>query len=245
MTHPHAAPVVLLHPVALDAHVADWLDVPGLQALSLPGTGAPGAARPPGSLAELADRVAGRLTQPVHLAGCSLGGMVAMHVALRHPGLVLSLLAAFTTVRTDRDAVLARAEHTERAGAPALVDETLERWFTHEALTATPRPAPITYAAERLRTADTVALAATWRAIADHDVRDDLGRVGVPTTFVAGRRDRSVSIESVRAAASQVPVSRLVETDDAHMGLLEQPGRFSALVNAHVEWANSSHEIDH
>lgn len=224
---------MLLPPVALDHGAADWLDVPMIRCLTLPGTGAVRTDAAP-TLASLADHVAGQLTEPVHLVGCSLGGMVAMHVALRHPELVLSLLPAYTTARAPRDAMLGRASRTAEFGAAALADENLARWFSPAALRAIPRPEPIAYAEARLRSADTDGLAAAWRAIAEHDLLDELASLRMPVTVVAGRHDHSVPATAAREIVDRVPSATLVETDDSHMGLLESPGRFSAIVRAHA-----------
>ncbi|AXU11652.1 alpha/beta fold hydrolase [Streptomyces clavuligerus] len=95
-------PVVLLH--GLGRSLEDWeplrtaLPAHRLLALDLPGFGWSPAPPEPG-LGTMAEHVAGCLdrlgiTAPVHLVGNSLGGAVAMRLAVRHPARVASLALA-------------------------------------------------------------------------------------------------------------------------------------------------------
>lgn len=235
------APVVFLHPVALDARAADGLDIPGLIAPSLAGHGGRDRARPGVTLDDMADEILGWTRGRVHLVGCSMGGMVAQHFALRHPDRVASLLLAFTSARVDRDVSLARARDTEQRGAEAMLESTMQRWFTPEALAATPSAPGIAYARERLLNTRVDTIADDWRAIADHDVLDRLGSLaGIPTTCLAGTRDLSSPVPALEALADGIPGARLVLTDLPHMGFLESPTEFSALVREHLDHVGGS-----
>ena len=232
--------VLFLHPVALDARAVDWLDVPGLVATSLPGHGdrAPG---PPGrTLDELADVIVAARPGPLHVVGCSMGGMLALHLALRHPDRVASLVLGYTTARVDPLTMEERAADTERRGAVGMVDDTMRRWFSDDALVASPLAAPVAYARERLVSTPTAVIADDWRAIAAHDVLDRLGELDdIPTTCVAGRNDRSTPLAAMQAVADGIDGARLVVTDHPHMGFLERPQEFSAIVREHLEQARS------
>ena len=231
-----AASPILLHPVALDAHCIDWLDVPGLSAPTLPGHGDRVRARPGLTLDDMADEVVGWTSGPLDVVGASLGGMVALHLALNHPDRVRSLVLACTTARTDTDTMEARAAATEERGAPRMVDDAMARWFTEEALQRTPAPAPLEYARRCLGRMDTGALADTWRAVARHDVSARLGEIPVPTTCIAGPRDVSTPSAVMAEVAAGLPQARLVELDAPHMAHLERPAEFSEAVRSHLQW---------
>jgi pimeloyl-ACP methyl ester carboxylesterase len=118
-----------------------------------------------------------------------------------------------------------------------MLEDTMTRWFTAEALKRDPDAPPIAYARERLLAMDTGALADTWRAIAAHDVLDRLGEIQAPVTCVAGRHDRSTALPVMQDPAARLPDARLVEMDAPHMAFLERPREFAAAVREHLACA--------
>lgn len=229
--------LLFLHPVGLAADCVAWLDLPeDVCAVTFPGHGERLRARPGLVLGDLADEIVGWTSGPLDVIGCSLGGMVALHLALDHPDRIRSLVLACTTAAGDPRVMSDRAEATERRGSLAMLDETLRRWFSPEALALDPVPEPIAYAKKRLSAMDAGALADTWRAIAEHDVRDRLAEITAPATCVAGRIDLSCPLPVMRELAAGLPSARLVEMDAPHMAFLEKPREFSEIVRQHLNW---------
>lgn len=186
----------------------------------------------------VADRIAcrpGAALAPVDLVGLSLGGMVAQHLALRHPELVRSLVLVCTKAAADPDAMLARADATERLGMGPLVEETLQRWFTPVALGQRDHPG-VAYARARLAADDPGAVAAYWRAMAGHDLRADLGRIGQPVTVVSGRHDVTTTAEADAAFAACFARGRLEVCEGPHLLSLEAPAETTAAVVRHLQW---------
>lgn len=188
----------------------------------------------------MADEIAGWVREPVHVVGLSMGGMVAQHLAVNHPALVRSLVLACTTDRTPTDILLARADATESAPREDTVDSTVERWFTPEALAATPAPPPIEYARSCLSAIDLHAFAAVWRALAGHDLSGRLATITTPTTCLAAAQDVSTPPDELARMARRMPNARYVEIAGPHMTFLEDPAGFSAAVIEHLNWATSS-----
>jgi 3-oxoadipate enol-lactonase len=230
--------VLFLHPVSLDGRAAAWLGLEDVVAPAFPGHG--GRLRTPGvTLDEVADEVAAATDRPMHVVGASLGGMLALHLALRHPEKVASLALCFTTARVTPNTMLQRAELTERRGSAAMTQPTMERWFSPEALATEDTRPGVRYARERLRTTSAGAIADAWRAIAGHDVLDRLPGLDVPTTCIAGTRDESTPLPAMRATAEAIPGALLVEVDEPHMGFLEEPDEFSAVLRTHLDRVRS------
>lgn len=226
------AVLTFLHPIGLDATCAQWVpnawgfvpDLLGHGRRPWPGAGT--------SLADMADAVARDGPERMDVVGALMGGSVALHLALRHPDRVSSMVIIGTSTRTDRTALDARADVV--AAGNHLVGETLERWFAPEKLAERPQRPQIAYAGVCLRRISTAALAGSWRALAHHDVRADVDRLTMPITFVAGAKDVVHGAAELERIARTVPVGRFVAVDSAHMIPLDNPVDLAAAVDDHL-----------
>lgn len=223
--------LVLLHPIGLDSACWAWTDLENAVALDLPGHGRlplPLAA----NLAAFADTVVAQATGALDLVGVSLGGVVAQHVACRHPERVRSLLLACTSAATNRQTMLSRADEVERDGLASVVERTLARWFTRAALTDD--AFGVRYARDRLLAIDPANFAACWRILAEHDLRRELMALRVPVTVVAGHDDASTPLARVRELASLPPKAQFEILPGPHQIQLEEPHVFAAAVQRHL-----------
>jgi 3-oxoadipate enol-lactonase len=230
--------VVFLHPIGLDRHVWSGVLPPGAVALDFPGFGEAAAAGTM-SMAGLAEYVASQLSEPATLVGMSLGGMVAQQVAVREPGAVRSLVVACSNPASDPRVMRERAAAVRAGGMAGVLDLTLDRWFTPEALAEEDHPG-VDYVRRRLLADDPEVFASYWEAMAGHDVKDQLGSVKVPATFVAGARDKASSLPVLRGMADAVPGGVLRVVDGPHMLTLERPAEFSAVLSEHLERVRGS-----
>jgi 3-oxoadipate enol-lactonase len=229
--------VIFMAPIGLDATSWAWVDVAkGAAKHQFPGFGRPRSALQP-TMASLADEVAAAYDGPLDLIGVSMGGMVGLHVALRHPARVTSLLVACTGASAEPARMLARAASAEEVGMAAILGSTLERWFTPDAL-AFPGHPGVAHARRTLLRLDPRAFADGWRAIATHDAAPRLGELSIPVTAIAGGRDSASPLARSAQIAERTPRGRLVVVDEApHMIHLECPEKFSAAVSEHLTWA--------
>jgi pimeloyl-ACP methyl ester carboxylesterase len=181
----------------------------------------------------LADEVAEAVPGPLDLVGVSMGAMVAQNVAVRHPERVRSLVVACTGAAVDREAMLRRADEVEARGMQGVLAETLERWFTPQAL-ATPKHTGVEYARATLLALDAGSFADGWRAIATHDVRARLAEIDAPTTCFLGTADPVGTRERLEEVANGVRRGQLVEIEGPHMLHLEQPVAFAHALRDHL-----------
>lgn len=235
--------LVLLPSIALDEASWQWLDLPsGARAVmhTYPGH-APGCAWSPGmSLADVADMVAESYPGALHLVGVSLGGMVAQHLAMRHPDRVASMLIAGAAATVDPATMTARAEAAEAGTSEGDAAGTLARWFTPGAIALSPEHAGVAYARRRLTGIDPMSLAAAWRAIAAHDLRGRLGGVEAPVTCVAGDQDKAAPVTALQALASEFRRARLRVLRAPHLMQVECPEEFSVALQEHLEFSEAA-----
>jgi pimeloyl-ACP methyl ester carboxylesterase len=231
--------LVLMTPIGLDAGCWERVPLPDVPTAKhvFPGFGGrPRAAQQP-TMATLADEVAASYDGPLDLVGVSLGGMVAQHLTVRHPGRVRSLMVACTGASADPATMAGRAADAEVLGMAGVLDVTLRRWFTPDLLALDPEDAGVTYARRTLLALDPLCFADGWRAIGGHDAVSRLHEIAVPPTARAGTQDSASTVERTRVIADTVPGARLVVLDGPHMMHLEHPGEFGDAVAEHLSWA--------
>ena len=181
---------------------------------------------PPYTLADMADDAAGVLDAlgiaSAHVCGASLGGMVAQHLALRHPAKVRSLALLMTTSGARhlpqppmrvRGALLHRPDGSD----PDRVVDHLERLMRMIGSPGYP-PTP-----EALRQRLQASVARAWRpagsarqllaVLADGDRTPLLGRIRAPTVVVHGRDDLLVPFACGEQLAAAIPGARLHAID--------------------------------
>ena len=169
------------------------------------------------------------------MVGCSLGGAVAQHLAIRHPDLVESLVLVSTKPFYNRGEMLRRAWVTTRLGLDEQVEGTLTRWFTADALGVRAHPG-VAYARNALRQGTPRQVAAYWCAMSDHDVRETLPSVDQPTTVLIGTEDATMSVNAARQFADLFPRGRVETCPGPHLLPLEQPMHVSKSIASHLAW---------
>ncbi|MEJ8572378.1 alpha/beta fold hydrolase [Microbaculum marinum] len=235
--------VLLLHPVGLDVTflkpLADCLsDRYTVMRADMRGHGGTPTHRP-ATLDDLVDDIHGLIAErafaPATVVGMSFGGMLAQSLAVAYPhdvsALVLSTTAATFTPET-RAVMEERAVTAEKGGMEAVLQDTLQRWFTPSFLGE-----PIVERVrDRLLADDVAGWAQTWRAIATLDVAPRLDAIEVPTLCIAGSEDKATPPTSVRAIAERIPGAEYVEVAGApHMLFLERPGEMARLAREFLD----------
>lgn len=239
---PAGAPSVLfLH--GLGSSSADWaFQVPVFAerfrtiTLDLPGHGR--SSRPQGGLIveAMAARVAEALERlgegPAHVVGLSLGGCVALALALGAPDRVRSLTLVNAFARY-RPAGLRGALRTLRR-LGLLLCAPMDRVAAHVAAGLFPRPEQrdlyVAAVASLSRTPRRCYLAAMG-ALAAFDARRGLGGIACPTLVVAGDRDATVPLAAKEALARAIAGALLlVVADSGHATPADQPAVFNRAV---------------
>ncbi|KAA1379787.1 alpha/beta fold hydrolase [Aeromicrobium fastidiosum] len=226
---------------AAAAHLSDAFEV---VAWDLPGHGSnPIVARPftmselaAGVLAMIDDMVAerGDVDTSFVYAGNSVGGAVGLHLLLDSPARVDAAVLLCTGAKIgDAAAWHDRAATVRASGTSAVVEGSAARWFAPGFLER--EPARGSALLQALRDTDREGYAQACEALAGHDVRSRLGRVGTPVLAVAGSDDVPTPTETLQEIAAGVRDGRLVVLDGiAHLAPAEAPAEVARLVRAHV-----------
>lgn len=163
------------------------------------------------------------------VCGVSLGGMVAMTLALRAPERVDALVLACTSAQMDPAAWQARIDTVRGQGLAAIADLAMERFFSERFRRQAPGVVATTRAGLLAMSPD--GYAGCGAAIRDMDLADRLGGIGAPALVVVGERDASTPFEGHgdRVAAG-IPDARVARLDTGHLPSLEAPAGFAGAI---------------
>lgn len=200
--------------------------------VDLPGHGESPAATEPFTVAEIADAVVATAAdagfEHFFYAGVSLGGQVALELALRHPQVVdgASIICSSAKVGNE-DAWRDRAAMVRVQGTPALVAGSAQRWFAPGFIDAQPDAAGALLRA--LAFADDESYALCCEALAVSDIRPRLAEIAVPILALWGELDPVVTTDEAASVAQTVQNGKGVEiAGAAHLAPVENPQAVAA-----------------
>ena len=200
-------------------------------AVDLPGFAGSASLPGPYTMEAFADAVAALLDArglaPVVLVGGSMGGVVAQHVALRHPQKLERLLLVATGAYTaDPAGALAR---TERLAA-ARWDEEAVRPIVAGFFRTPPSAERMAEYVRIARAASHDAAVEAARSNARNNVLERLGEIRVPTLIIQGRHDTARTVAHGEEMRERLPHARLeVLEDSGHTPQLEESDAFHRL----------------
>ncbi|MCO8276694.1 alpha/beta fold hydrolase [Actinoplanes sp. TRM 88003] len=217
-------PLVLLHPLGVDNRFWDPVRPffePDLITPDLHGS----------TVEEMADGL--DLTEPVDLAGVSLGGLVAQVLAARRPGLVRRLVLVDTVAvypPAMREMWRQRADFVPREGLSSIIDVTEKLWFTEAA-----SPDAVSRVRALLLSGDVARYARACQALAAADTTELAPAIKAPTLVVCGRHDAPPFHAAVDWFAANLPDVTVTWLPGAHGTAYEHPHAFADAVAGFLE----------
>jgi 3-oxoadipate enol-lactonase len=165
----------------------------------------------------------------VHWVGISMGGMIGQELALNHPDRLLSLSLCDTAALLPSEAQPLWQERIETAwtkGLGALIEATLERWFTPAFLAKNP-PQVEGIRGQFLAT-PVAGYVGCSEAIRGLNYLDRLPEIQMPTLIIVGEDDPGTPVAVSKEIHARIAGSRLVVLPQAaHLSNVEQSQAFN------------------
>lgn len=170
------------------------------------------------------------------LCGLSLGGMIALRLAMAAPERISKVIACNTSAQVATQPWLDRAATVRRDGMGAVVTAVMSRFFSDGFIAACP-PSLETIRATFLSTSPE-GYAACCAAVSSVDMIDDLAGLRQPTLVINGSLDSATPpAEHGERIAAAVPNAHTVELEAGHISAVEQPQAFASAVGSFLNEA--------
>jgi 3-oxoadipate enol-lactonase/4-carboxymuconolactone decarboxylase len=164
------------------------------------------------------------------VCGVSLGGMVAMQLALQAPERVSALILACTSAAMDQAVWRARVDTVRSEGTAAIAEAAMGRFFSerfrrqHPDIVETVRTGLLASSAD--------GYAGCAAAIRDMDLAEQLPSITVPTLVITGSKDVSTPAEGHgdRLVAA-IPGATSASLATAHLPCLEAPAALAGAIS--------------
>lgn len=197
------------------------------------GHGQSAAPQGPYTLEGLADDLHGLLKHlgitKAHYCGLSMGGMIGQTFALKYPGVFQTMTLCDTTSHYPAEAAPLWAERiriAESKGMAALVQATVERWFTEPFRKS--HPDKVARVAALIEKTPVPGYAGCCAALPKINVTARLKEIKTPTLVICGNDDPATPPAMARVIQENIPGARLALIPQAaHLANIEQPEAFN------------------
>ncbi|QEH38235.1 AB hydrolase superfamily protein YdjP [Aquisphaera giovannonii] len=175
------------------------------------------------------------IDRPVVLGGLSMGGYVALSLALRHPARICGLMLMDTRAAADTPETARGREETARTvlhegDGHSMIETMIPRLFGKATREKLPHKVGAMLAVME-RTAPQGIAGALRGMAARPDRRGELGRIAIPTLVLVGEDDVVAPVDEAREIAGMIPDARLVVIPAAgHLAPFENPAATNAAI---------------
>ncbi|MFP4088303.1 MAG: 3-oxoadipate enol-lactonase [Desulfobacteraceae bacterium] len=185
------------------------------------------------TLEQLGEDVIGLLdaleVKTVHFVGLSIGGMIGQCLGLNHAHRLDRLVLCDTTAIIPveaRQLFVEREQAAREKGMAALVQGTLERWFTPSYLQE--NPPEVEMIRDQVLATPVAGYVGCSQAIMGLNYLDRLSEIQLPTLIMVGEDDPGTPVSESEAIHERIPGSRLeVLPHAAHLSNIEQANAFN------------------
>ena len=155
--------------------------------------------------------------------------MIGQTAALKDPSRFLSLSLCDTSSRVPGEGQALWSERMEMArsqGMEALVESTIDRWFSRAFRNASPER--VERVLEMIRATPVAGYCGCCAAIRELDLTDRIAAIRLPTLLIVGEDDPGTPVAAHEVIRDRIEGSRLVVIEDAlHFSNVEQTAVFN------------------
>ena len=166
-----------------------------------------------------------------HFCGLSIGSMTGMWLGINASSRLNKLtLCCIGTIIVLEDDWETRIQAVQDLGLPAMVDDTMERWFSeafHAASPETIEKIRETYVATPLE-----GFVGCMHALRQADFSSEIGNITVPTLVIAGKNDPVCEVPDMQKMADTIKQGSLAVLEGKHLCNLESADAFNAALLA-------------
>ncbi|OPY84659.1 MAG: 3-oxoadipate enol-lactonase 2 [Syntrophus sp. PtaU1.Bin208] len=168
--------------------------------------------------------------EKVHFCGISLGGMIGQMMGAFHGERLFSLILCDTTPYTAFPEVWdERIETIRKRGTAAVVDATIDRWFTKAGQERLPDE--VSAIRRMILNMSEEGYCGCCAAIRTLDLRQAIRDISARTLVIVGEQDEGTPVSEAEYIHGQIASSKLrIVPDAAHLVNVEQAQRFNATV---------------
>ncbi|ASV31676.1 bifunctional 3-oxoadipate enol-lactonase/4-carboxymuconolactone decarboxylase PcaDC [Maribacter cobaltidurans] len=162
----------------------------------------------------------------VYFCGLSMGGMIGQYLGIHHPNRLHKLIISNTDAKIGTaEGWKDRIKTINEQGMQAIVDGTMEKWFT-KAFHST-HPYRIAEMREIFLANRIVGYTACCAALGAADFREDIKKISVETLIITGDEDEVTNVEQAKALQKEIAGAQLKVFNARHLPSTELPAYYA------------------
>ncbi|AEI46971.1 bifunctional 3-oxoadipate enol-lactonase/4-carboxymuconolactone decarboxylase PcaDC [Runella slithyformis] len=167
--------------------------------------------------------------ETAYFCGLSMGGLIGQWLGIHYPERIKKLVISNTGAKIGNDERWnGRIETITQHGMQAIVDDTMERWFTESFRQNNPQRVAETKT--MFLRSDVKGYSNCCAAIRDADFRHQLQNNTVETLVITGDEDPVTNVEQAEFLVKNIPNARLKVLHARHLASTELPKEYAAVL---------------
>ena len=164
--------------------------------------------------------------ETAYFCGLSMGGLIGQSLGINYPNRFKKIVLSNTGAKIGNDERWnSRIETISKNGMQAIVDDTMERWFTVDFRKNNTSKVAETHA--MFLRSDVQGYSNCCCAIRDADFREQLHNLAVETLVITGDEDPVTNVEQAEFLVSKIPNASLKVLHARHLAATELPEEYA------------------